>query len=295
MATKLAPRQVAALGALVDEFRYWLRDVVVVADRILVKLHEPLPVPAPRPLLLKLPRLIDTISGFLASRINRTNFVAFAVTHVLVLVFAFSQYGSIASLAFPTGSPREADITVTDSLLYRHDLTTFLDKAAESKVTVMAQVGEFQAFRETKIALEGEDGVVNQTVMTQQNDEERELPSPLNMKEGDKVGKELAVANKMDYDVMTTVSVEVTQDSGLCSGLTGALYAVEGNTSELLVEAPLLAFNGAIQEQWATLRPNSMKRLQLITWLTEETANDHQGQTCTIEQLVETIHLEERK
>ena len=36
-----------------------------------------------------------------------------------------------------------------------------------------------------------------------------------------------------------------------------------------------------------------MKRLQLLTWVTEETADEHQGQSCTVEQLVMTIHLDQ--
>ena len=295
LAARLVPRRATAFQELVSEFRYWLSDVAVVAGLTLNRLQKPLPTPALRPDLSKLPRQIAAIPGSFAARINRATVVAFAVTHALVLVFAVSQYGSITTLAFPTASPTEAEINVTDSLLYRHDLGTFLEKATEKKVTVMAQMGEFQAFRETKIALEGEDRVVTQTVIAQENGKEGKLPAPLNMKTGDRVGKELAVANKMDYDIMTTVSVEVVEDSGLCSGLTGALYAVEEDISELLIEGPLLAFDGGLQEQWAMLSPNSMKRLRLVTWLTEQTADDHQGQTCTIEQLVQTVHLEVRK
>ena len=154
-----------------------------------------------------------------------------------------------------------------------------------------AGLGEQSRARTDQPFGEDEVGIVDGSALLRENEEEQ--PASLNMKSGDKVGKELAVANKMDHDVMTTVAVEVIEDTGLCSGLTGALYTVEAPLSELLVDASLLSFNGGLTEQWAKLPPNSMKRLQLLTWVTEETADEHQGQSCTIEQLVMTIHLDQ--
>ena len=216
-------RPVPAARQGVTAVRYWLSDLRVSLSFALenVTTRPQVKLPTLSEVLRALLRLIAGIPRAVVSQVNLVNSAGFLLTAGLLLTLTFSRYGSVMDLAFPSGRPPEAEVSVTDTLFYVSDLAAFLEKAPEHKVSVLAQTGDFQPYRETKVSLQDEVGIVDGSAILRESEEKQ--PASLNMKSGDKVGKELAVANKMGHDVMTTVAVEVIEDTGLCSGLTGAL------------------------------------------------------------------------